>query len=425
MAGGTILIADDDSAIRTVLNQAFARAGYAPRATGNAATLWRWVAQGEGDVVITDVVMPDENAFDLIPRIKKLRPDLPIIVMSAQNTLMTALTAAEKGAFEYLPKPFDLNQIVSIVGRALAEPGRRKERGVPESDIEELPLARHAGDLPCAGAADTHGPDRDDHRRIGHRQGAGRARAARLCQAPQRPVCRHQHGRDPARADRERAFWSRERRVYRRSGAHRRALPAGRRRYALPRRDRRHANGGPDAFAACAAGGRIYDGRRPHADQNRCAHHRRNPPGAQDPSPAGPLPRGSLLPAQRRAAQNPAAQGASGGYRRPGAPLPAPSGKGRPRPQVDRDGGHRTPQALPLARQRPRTGEHGAPARRAASGGHSDGRHRRGGAGRGRAAAGRRRRQDAQGSFRANRALSGRALRQLRARVAAAGALRP
>ncbi len=74
MARGTILIADDDTAIRTVLNQALARAGYAPRATGNAATLWRWVSQGEGDVVITDVVMPDENAFDLIPRIKKVRP---------------------------------------------------------------------------------------------------------------------------------------------------------------------------------------------------------------------------------------------------------------------------------------------------------------------------------------------------------------
>ena len=140
MAGGTVLIADDDSAIRTVLNQAFARAGYAPRATGNAATLWRWVAQGEGDVVITDVVMPDENAFDLIPRIKKLRPDLPIIVMSAQNTLMTALTAAEKGAFEYLPKPFDLSQIVSIVGRALSEPSKRKERATVDGDAEELPL---------------------------------------------------------------------------------------------------------------------------------------------------------------------------------------------------------------------------------------------------------------------------------------------
>src|SRR4026209_1172648 len=138
MPGGTILIADDDTAIRTVLNQALARAGYAPRATGNAATLWRWVSQGEGDVVITDVIMPDENAFDLIPRIKKLRPDLPIIVMSAQNTLMTALTAAEEGAFESLPKPFDLAQIVSIVGRALAEPGRRKERASAEpADAEE------------------------------------------------------------------------------------------------------------------------------------------------------------------------------------------------------------------------------------------------------------------------------------------------
>ncbi len=140
MARGTVLIADDDTAIRTVLNQALARAGYAPRATGNAATLWRWVSQGEGDVIITDVVMPDENAFDLIPRIKKLRPDLPIIVMSAQNTLMTALTAAEKGAFEYLPKPFDLNELVAVVARALSEPGRKRQVPQSDRDTEELPL---------------------------------------------------------------------------------------------------------------------------------------------------------------------------------------------------------------------------------------------------------------------------------------------
>ncbi|MGH7186977.1 MAG: sigma 54-interacting transcriptional regulator, partial [Pseudomonadota bacterium] len=140
MARGTILIADDDTAIRTVLNQALARAGYAPRATGNAATLWRWISQGEGDAVITDVVMPDENAFDLIPRIKKIRPDLPIIVMSAQNTLMTALTAAEKGAYEYLPKPFDLNEMVAVVGRALTQPGRRLQRPAQEIENEELPL---------------------------------------------------------------------------------------------------------------------------------------------------------------------------------------------------------------------------------------------------------------------------------------------
>jgi two-component system, NtrC family, nitrogen regulation response regulator GlnG len=140
MARGTVLIADDDTAIRTVLNQALARAGYAPRATGNAATLWRWVSQGEGDVIITDVIMPDENAFDLIPRIKKLRPDLPIIVMSAQNTLMTALTATEKGAYEYLPKPFDLSEIVAVVGRALAQPGRKPQRAAEPNEGEELPL---------------------------------------------------------------------------------------------------------------------------------------------------------------------------------------------------------------------------------------------------------------------------------------------
>ena len=140
MAQGTILIADDDAAIRTVLNQALARAGYLPRSTSNASTLWQWIQQGEGDVVITDVIIPDENAFDLIPRIKKARPELPIIVMSAQNTLMTALNAAEKGAFEYLPKPFDLNEVITVVGRALAEPGRHVQRASPSSDAEDLPL---------------------------------------------------------------------------------------------------------------------------------------------------------------------------------------------------------------------------------------------------------------------------------------------
>ena len=139
MGKGNILIADDDAAIRTVLNQALARAGYAPRATGNAATLWRWISQGEGDLVITDVLMPDESAFDLIPRVKKLRPDLPIIVMSAQNTFMTAITAAERGAYEYLPKPFDLNELVAVVGRALAEPRKRAQRLSAETN-EGLPL---------------------------------------------------------------------------------------------------------------------------------------------------------------------------------------------------------------------------------------------------------------------------------------------
>ncbi len=122
MTESTILVADDDRGIRTVLTQALARRGHAVRATGNAATLWRWVEQGEGDLVITDVVLPDENGLDLLPRIRKLRPDLRVIVMSAQNTLLTAVKATERGAFEYLPKPFDLNELLSVVELALAAP---------------------------------------------------------------------------------------------------------------------------------------------------------------------------------------------------------------------------------------------------------------------------------------------------------------
>ena len=139
MPTGTILVADDDAAIRTVLNQALSRAGYTVRLTSNATTLWRWVSSGDGDLVVTDVMMPDENAFDVLPRIKKLRPDLPVIVMSAQNTFMTAIRASEKGAYEYLPKPFDLKELTSIVGRALSEP-RRMKIDEPEEAGENIPL---------------------------------------------------------------------------------------------------------------------------------------------------------------------------------------------------------------------------------------------------------------------------------------------
>src|SRR5438093_11811441 len=122
MTPATILIADDDRAIRTVLTQALGRLGHEVRTTSNAATLWQWISAGDGDVVITDVVMPDENGLDLIPRIRKLRPNLRVIVMSAQNTLLTAVKATERGAFEYLPKPFDLRELVGLVQRALSHP---------------------------------------------------------------------------------------------------------------------------------------------------------------------------------------------------------------------------------------------------------------------------------------------------------------
>ena len=139
MTSATVLVADDDAAIRTVLNQALTRAGYDVRITSNAATLWRWVAGGEGDIVITDVIMPDENAFDLLPRIKKARPELPVLVMSAQNTFMTAIKASEKGAYDYLPKPFDLTELLAIVKRALSEP-KQKAPELEDDQQDGMPL---------------------------------------------------------------------------------------------------------------------------------------------------------------------------------------------------------------------------------------------------------------------------------------------
>ena len=115
----TVLVADDDAAIRTVVRQALVRAGYQVRLTETAAGLVKLVEEGRGDVVITDVILPDANGLDTIPKLLALRPGLRIIVMSAQNTLSTAVRATEQGAFDYLPKPFDLNELTRSVAAAL------------------------------------------------------------------------------------------------------------------------------------------------------------------------------------------------------------------------------------------------------------------------------------------------------------------
>ncbi|MEY4304382.1 MAG: hypothetical protein RIT52_557 [Pseudomonadota bacterium] len=137
---GTVLVADDDRTIRTVLTQALTRAGCKVHATSSLMTLMRWVEEGKGDLVISDVIMPDGNGLQALPQISRLRPGLPVIVISAQNTIMTAIQAAEAEAFDYLPKPFDLPDLMKRSARALEHKRVAPKAAAPREAAEDLPL---------------------------------------------------------------------------------------------------------------------------------------------------------------------------------------------------------------------------------------------------------------------------------------------
>jgi two-component system nitrogen regulation response regulator GlnG len=288
----TILIADDDRAIRTVLSQALGRLGHEVRTTGHAATLWRWVETGVGDLVITDVIMPDENGLDLVPRIRKVRPSLRVIVMSAQNTLLTAVKAAERGAFEYLPKPFDLRELVGVVERALSQPAPAPAPEQPQ-DQERLPiigrspamqeiyriLARLMGTDLTVLITGESGTGKELVAKALHDYGKRRSGpfvAVNMAAIPRELI--------------ESELFGHERGAF--TGASTRS--AGRFEQAI----------GGTLFLDEAAPGApergVSAGRRAHAHPCRCAHHRRHPSRPAPARASGAVPRGPVLQAQRR-----------------------------------------------------------------------------------------------------------------------------
>jgi two-component system nitrogen regulation response regulator GlnG len=147
----TILLAEDDASIRLIVNQTLSSAGYEVRATSSPEALERWVRNGEGDVVVTDVYLGDTSIFELLPSLKLSRPDLPFIVMSGQNTILTAASAAEHGAFDYLPKPFDIDALLGLVQRAIRPSGRGAAR--TQINPEAQRAVADAG-LPLIGRSD-------------------------------------------------------------------------------------------------------------------------------------------------------------------------------------------------------------------------------------------------------------------------------
>ena len=110
-----IIVVDDDRSIRVVVSTALSRAGYKVKSSGTAAGMWRLVESDFANILITDVGLPDGDALDVLPKLQKMKPNLKIIVMSARTTLLTAVRAEKKGAFEYLPKPFDLDELLKLV----------------------------------------------------------------------------------------------------------------------------------------------------------------------------------------------------------------------------------------------------------------------------------------------------------------------
>ena len=115
-----VLVLEDDAAIRTVVGQAMRRAGHRVTSAQSLAELDAALAAGLPDVLITDVVLPDGDGLERVGELSARAPSLPVIVLSAQNTLSTAVRANEAGAFEYLPKPFDLDVLTRVVASALA-----------------------------------------------------------------------------------------------------------------------------------------------------------------------------------------------------------------------------------------------------------------------------------------------------------------
>lgn len=140
MNGGRILVVDDDEAIRTVVSESLRRDGHLVTAVASVAEQRALFESFAPDLLITDVILPDGNGLDLVPEWLAQYPDMPIIIFSAQNTLSTAVRATEQGAFEYLPKPFDLDELCRAVRDGLRRRGAGGVTPAVADDNGTLPL---------------------------------------------------------------------------------------------------------------------------------------------------------------------------------------------------------------------------------------------------------------------------------------------
>jgi two-component system nitrogen regulation response regulator GlnG len=134
-----IWIVDDDQSIRFVLERALARDGLAVRAFANARDVLAALASDEPQVLVSDIRMPGgTSGIELLAEVKRRLPALPVIVMTAYSDLDSAVAAFQGGAFEYLPKPFDVNKAVELIRRAVDESLREEVQGEHAAQVPEM-----------------------------------------------------------------------------------------------------------------------------------------------------------------------------------------------------------------------------------------------------------------------------------------------
>ena len=137
MSKKTLIIAEDDESIRLVTSRYLQDLGYDVILASNLKELWKLIESNKGDALITDVMLPDGELFDILPQIIEYRESLPVIVVSAKNNLQTAISATKQGAYEYLPKPFDLDELQKLVKKALESKQNSKNKTKLKNESEK------------------------------------------------------------------------------------------------------------------------------------------------------------------------------------------------------------------------------------------------------------------------------------------------
>src|SRR3990170_4020002 len=129
-----IWIVDDDQSIRFVLEKALAREDFSVRSFTNPRDVLAAMEDEAPQVLVSDIRMPGGSGIELLTKVKERHPGLPVIIMTAYSDLDSAVSAFQGGAFEYLPKPFDLTQAIELIRRAVSENDVREE--APEAVLE-------------------------------------------------------------------------------------------------------------------------------------------------------------------------------------------------------------------------------------------------------------------------------------------------